>query len=277
MMRSIAAASAAVVLLCQPALCIKARPCDWQRHFSSQDFRNPAISELIKVYKKENPPNPATIEKLASFGRDVVPFMDRLACEKKRHYFFLDPKGGWFGTFTENPYYGPAANVLKSLKDPTAVPILKAMMLDNFGGMAQQALINLQAEFSTQEIEAIIDQDAEKYTAGYRIKAYAQMAQKLPPDAQAEVYTHLFARFDPAVGLDGSANYNWITMDDSPTISHWIAVVDLLASTRSISAKSLLEKQYSNLTHAKAHGMGSRAERLEPLFAEYGEVLARWK
>ena len=161
--------------------------CDWRSHFEHSDFKNPEIKKLLQQYKRTSPPDEQLATKLAAFGKSVVPFMDQISCKRKHHFYFLDPKGGWFGIYADTPYIAHATRVLERIDDPAAVPFLKKMMFDRDGGAAQDALIRLNAPFSKDEIEAIIKADSKSYVVSYRLSKYSAMARGLNSKDEAEV------------------------------------------------------------------------------------------
>jgi hypothetical protein len=242
--------------------------CRWHTLYTSKEFDRSDIDKLVKNYKKTSSPDPKLAAQLASFGKAVVPFMDRLACEKKHSFFFMDPNGGWLGIYAYNPYVSHATQVLESLTDPDAIPSLKKMVMERDGGAAQDALVRLGAQFSKEEVISIIETDAKGHVAGYRLKIYANMISRMSADDAASVLIRLFdGKFSAYVHANGSADLNWIAMDNS-VIPEWIELVGILGSIDSPVARDVLKRQSETLK-------SQRSEMLKPVLAQYELALNR--
>lgn len=258
MIKTILIAIIVLPVFIQPGYAAENNAQECGKQFAISDFSNPKISKLIKKYKQNESPNLDIARELAELGAQVIPYISRLSCERKRHISLRALR--YTGHIFYYTYYGPhAVAVIDNIADPAAIPNLKKILTETIPVRisAQNAILRLSnqtptptaAVFSVDSIKSIIQKDARSYLVSRNLFQYLKMMKGFSSKEMADVLLFIFnnGKIASFANLETGDNIHNLSDFD---IDAWAELVRLLGRTKDDRAAELLNRQYHGLSGA---------------------------
>ncbi|MEK7477731.1 MAG: hypothetical protein AAB152_19095 [Candidatus Coatesbacteria bacterium] len=111
----------------------------WKPYYPSSAFEDgagdPAMLRLVHDAHMSVPHRPSLAKphELAKYGKAVLPYLVRLAGERRFYVIYFRPQHTWFSTEAFqviHPHWPAAVEAIKEIRDPSAIPDLLLMARD---------------------------------------------------------------------------------------------------------------------------------------------------
>jgi hypothetical protein len=217
----------------------------WEAYFPDEKLENKKIIKLIKELKGyEYVPGQRQplVKSLAAFGGEVVPYMLKLAGDRRKAVFGGMESGV---LVTQSPYTAAAAEVIAQIEDKGAIPNLKKILSSRLlGGKARKRLVELGAQFDAEEARRIIEHD--RMGVIVNPDDYLYIGKFLPVEERAEVFMWF---------IRSGAIIPGRTLDNVNDLRHFagfqtlaaLKIIRFLGDTGSPAARQLISSQHKNL------------------------------
>jgi len=217
----------------------------WEEYFPGVKLDNPKIKKLVKKLKNQEyvpSQRQPLVKELSMYGGEVVPYMLKLAGERRKAVFGGMESGV---LVTQTPFSAAAAEVIGQINDKGAIPNLKKIITSRvLGSKARRRLVELGAQFDAKEARRIIEHDRMGVISA--TDDYLYFGKFLPLEERAEVFMW-FIRSGAIVPGSSIDNVKNLRNFAGFQIYAALKIIDFLGDTGSSAARQLLSSQYNNL------------------------------